>query len=463
MNYNPRTPEAYNLFHRGILSFSRAEQQGMCVDVNYIEKKKHQLTRKIAHLEEEFKDTPFFKEWEKKVGGEININSGTQLKYFLYTIKKYKPKKFTPSGAGSTDAEALAQLHIPELEILAQRDKLKRLRDVNLDGFLREQVDGVLHPFFNLHLVKSYRSSCNSPNLQNVPVRDEESMQTCRRAIYPRKGHQLLEADFKAIEVAINSCYNKDTNLIKYVSDPDSDMHADMAKQIFKIDDFDSNIPEHDTLRKAAKNGFVFPQFYGDYYKNCTENLLCNWGKLSRGRFKEGQGLPMPEGNLSDHLMQVGLLSYSAFEKHLEKIEDDFWRNRFPDYAEWKERWYNIYKKHGYFDLLTGFRCSGVMGKKEVTNYPAQGTAFHCLLWSFNRIDEIMREEKWDSKLVSQVHDSAILDVHPDELEHVAKTIKRVTTVELPEFWKWIVVPLSIEFEKCEINEPWSEKKKFVI
>ena len=191
MTINPRTEDAYRLFHEGIQAFARAESIGIRVNLDYIQRKKRQLTHKIDNLEQDFKDTKFFKDWQDSVTGEININSDTQLRNFLYGVKKLKPPKFTDSGQGSTDAEALKQLNIPELEILAQRDKLKRLRDVNLDGFEREQVNGVIHPFFNLHLASSFRSSANSPNLQNTPIKDEESMQICRRAVYPRKGHSF--------------------------------------------------------------------------------------------------------------------------------------------------------------------------------------------------------------------------------------------------------------------------------
>jgi intein/homing endonuclease len=728
MRVNPRTEEAADLFLQGSLALARAEMAGIHLDVPYCERQKRLLTNKINQLEDEFKQTTFYRHWEHSVNGVVNINSDTQLRHFLYDVKKYKISKYTYSGQGATDAEALSQLGIPELDILAQRDKLKRLRDVNIDGFLREQVNGVIHPFFNLHLAHSYRSciakgtlvlvvrdflkypkgvpieeikegnfvycfddklnpairkvlwagktghrevirvhysvkgkhkngyldvtpehlirlidgnyeeaqnlvgdfrkpwesnklqkirtlscarvddklnftghlksgkgihehrliykeligeltkkdiihheneihldhtpsnlkktnlpahssyhsknvsekrnqeriqtlkdnrykiiyksgfensnslklskfscyrllikvfghltkvvydfesfkkcleyhnidfrdvlirfdkngnyiwksklkeisklgrakvskiigcgserliklyglynidtkrkwgnqfgsfvpgnhnitkiewikkivdvydieveefhnffaneicvhnSSNSPNFQNIPIRDEESMKVCRKALYPRPGHQLLEVDFKAIEVAVNASINKDTNLLKYCRDPKSDMHGDMAKQIFKLDKFDA--VNHDILRQATKNGFVFPEFYGDYYVNCAENMACNWGKLGKGRWKEGEGIPLDGGNLSDHLISKGFISLKKFEDHIQKIEKDFWQNRFPEYDEWKDRWYNIYKKYGYFDIPTGFRCSGVLDKKQVCNIPAQG------------------------------------------------------------------------------------------
>jgi len=457
---NPNFQKAYKLFHEGIIAFSRAEQQGFRVDMDYVEKKKVELTRKINRVEKRFKETNFYKHWVHSFSSKVNIDSDTQLRVFLYNIKKLKPSKLTTSGKGSTDEDTLKKLNLPELNLLIQRSKLKRLRDVNLDGYSKEQINNHLHPFFNLHLPVTYRSSMDRPNLQNVPARDEESMKICRKALYPRPGHQLVEIDFKGIEVAINACYNKDPNLIKYVSNLKLDMHADMAKEIFVVDGFDKKIPEHYVLRQATKNGFVFPQFYGDYYKNNAISLLNEWCNISRGKFKPNEGIPMPEGTLSDHFIKVGLNSFRAFENHLRIIEKDFWENRFPEYAEWKKRWWSQYKRRGYIDLLTGFRCSGLMNMKEVCNYPGQGSAFHCLLWTFIELDKRMVKEKWDSRLISQVHDSVILDVHPDEREHVIKVAKRIATVELPKAWPWIIVPLEVDVEYCPIDASWCDKVK---
>lgn len=460
---NPKTEEAFNLFLKGTLALSRAEMCGIRVDTEYCERQKRFLTKKIDRLEQEFKETTFFRHWEHSVRGAVNINSDTQLRHFLYDVKKLKIPKFTYSGKGATDAEALSQLNIPELEILAQRDKLKRLRDVNIDGFLREQVNGVIHPSFSLNLAKTYRSGCSNPNLQSIPIRDEESMLICRKALYPRKGHQLLEVDFSGIEVRVAACYHKDTTMLKYIRDPKSDMHGDMAKQIFRIENFDKKSPDHYILRQAAKNGFVFPEFYGDYYKNCAKNMACTWGKLGEGRWKSGEGIPLNGGTIADHLISLGITSLKKFEDHLQKIEKDFWTNRFSEYDEWKDRWYSTYKKYGYLTTLTGFTCKEVMSKNDVINYPVQGSAFHCLLQSFIWVDEIMQKEKWDSKLIGEVHDSMLLDIHPDELEHVAKTIKKITTEQLTDRWKWLIIPMDAEMALCPVDKPWAYKEKFTI
>ena len=202
MQVNPKTFDAYNLLHNGVLAFSRAEQQGIRVDMDYVERKKAWLVRKMDKLEEEFKETKLFKHWQHSSKSKVNINSNAQLAYFLYNVKKIEPVKFTPTGQGATDDEAITQLNIPELELLSNRTRYKKPWDV-LNGFEKEQVDGYIHPFFNLHLVRTFRSSSDSPNFQNIPKRDEEIMQICRKALYPRPGHQIVEIDFSGLEVKI--------------------------------------------------------------------------------------------------------------------------------------------------------------------------------------------------------------------------------------------------------------------
>lgn len=457
---NPRTPEAYKLLHEGTLAMADAEAAGFRVDTEYVARKKAFIEKKRDYLDAKFKDTTFYKHWAHTVKGTVNTDSPIQLANFLYKVKKIKILKETDSGQGSTNEETLKQLNIPELNILLEKNRYKKAVDV-LNGFEREAVDGYVHPFYNLNLVRSYRSSSSNPNFQNIPKRDEEIMQICRKALYPRPGHQFLEVDYSGMEVRANACINKDPRLIKYVSDPASDMHRDVAIQLFMLDKFDKTLEEHKVLRQAAKNGFVFPEFYGSYWKNTAAGVACNWGKLGQGKWLPGQGISMPEGTLADHFLDKGIKSLAAFEKHVQKIEADFWGKRFVGYSKWKESNWNKYKKNGYVDLLTGFRCSGVMDKKQVNNYPGQGAAFHCLLWSFNELNRTRKSQNWDTLLVGQIHDSIILDVNPTELEHVARVANRITTQELPRAWNWIIVPLSVDMSLCPVDGSWANSEKY--
>ena len=453
--------EAYKLLHDGTLALGRAEQAGIRVDLEYLENKYSHLTRQIERKERLFKESKFYRDWEKYQGKEPNPNSSVQLSNYLYTAKRIRPPKTTETGRGSTDKETLGILDIPELNDILEVRKLKKIRDY-LEGFRREQVDGWMHPNYNLHLVTTYRSSSDRPNFQNIPKRDKEAMQITRKALFPRPGHQLLEVDYGALEVKIAACYHKDPTMIQYLK-TGFDMHADMAKQIFMIDDFDKHREDHAYLRSATKNGFVFPEFYGDYFGNCATYMACDWGKLPKGKWKAGQGVPLDGGTLGDHLLGRGFRNLQDFVNHMESIEQDFWGKRFRVYARWKEKWWHQYQKMGYVDLLTGFRCKGLMSKNDAINYPVQGAAFHCLLWSFIQLDRMLHEQHWNSRIIGQIHDAIILDVDPTELSALVHEIKRITTIDLPNAWKWIIVPLDVEFEICDVDASWADKKELKI
>lgn len=457
----PDTSAAYNLFHNGILALAKAEQQGLRIDMNYANSKIKELTADIQNLEQEFKNSKFYRDWTKSRTSIPNIYSNQQLSHFLYNVKKIPPIKTTVTGKGATDEDALEGMNLPELYPLLRIRKLMKIRDTYLSGFVREQVNGYIHPFFNLHKVRTFRGSCDSPNFQNIPKRDKETMLICRKAIYPRPGHQLLELDFKALEVSIAACYHQDPTMLKYLKDPSTDMHADMAEQIFFLSKYDENNPEHNILRNATKNGFVFPQFYGDYYKNNAISMAGTWGKLPESKWKPGQGIPFNSKNLSDHFIQHKINSMDSFILHIKGIEKDFWGNRFPVYRDWKEKWWSNYQKAGYINMFSGFTCKGVMGRNDCINYPVQGAAFHCLLWTFIRLSNIIESKKWKSRLVGQIHDAIVIDVYPPELEELTLNARLVSCGDLVNNWKWITVPLTIKAEVAGIDESWADLKSY--
>ena len=454
---------AYQLKHDGILALAKAEQQGLRIDTEYIEKAQLRLDKKITRIQNQLNETNFIKKWKRHFPGNFNMNSDHQLGELLYKIMKLKPPNETVSGAGSTNEESLLQLNIPELDQIIQIRKYDKIKGTYLSNFMREQVNGVMHPNYNLHTVQTYRGSSNNPNFQNIPNRDVETMRLIRKSIYPRKGHQLMAFDFSGIEVRIAACYHKDPTMLKYIEDPTTDMHSDMAKQIFKITKFDSHLPEHKYLRSAAKNSFVFPQFYGDYFKGCAESLR-KWIKLSKGKWRMDQGVLLPGAcYISNHMIGKGINSFNAFENHIKEVENDFWNNRFKVYQKWKDKWLREYQKNGYFQMYTDFKCTGVMRKNEVINYPVQGAAFHCLLWSFIQVDKLIVELGMDTRLVGQIHDEMLLDVNPDEVEQITRLIHKVMTQDLPKKWNWINVPLEVDAEICPVDGSWAEKEEYKI
>lgn len=452
-NIQATTADAYRLFHDGALALARAERQGIRVDIEYCNQKKEHLERKIDYYQKKLEETKLYKHWRYIYKARTNIHSNQQLSRILYT--KIKPIKTTGSGQGSTDEDALRRLDVPGLDLILAIRKLVKIKNTYLGAFIREQHNGFIHPSFNLHNVRTYRSSSDGPNFQNIPKRDKEAMNITRRAILPRAGHMLVEADFSALEVNISECYHKDPVMMDYLLNPSSDMHLDMAKQIFLLPEMDKSIPSHATLRQAAKNGFIFPQFYGDYYGNNAYSLV-DWAKLSYGRWGKRQGIELPDDTfISDHFIKNGVRSFDQFVKHMKKVEDDFWNRRFKEYGRWREKSVRDYRKNGFLKMHTGFVCSGLMRRNEIINYPLQGSAFHCLLFTFIELDKIAQREKWESKIVGQIHDSILMDVDPIELEQIKEALQTIVTETLPNAWKWIIVPLSIDVDEYGVDQPW--------
>lgn len=455
MKIQATTTDAYRLFHDGALALARAEREGIRVDTEYCARKVKHLERKIEYHQKKLEDTKLYKHWRYVYKDKTNIHSNQQLSRILYTNMKITPIKSTETGQGSTDEDALRRLDVPGLNLILSIRKLTKIKNTYLGAFIREQYNGFIHPSFNLHNVRTYRSSSEGPNFQNIPKRDKEAMKICRRAILPRPGHMLVEADFSALEVNISECYHKDPIMMSYLLNPSSDMHLDMGKQIFLMRDMNKSIPSHAVLRQAAKNGFVFPQFYGDYYGNNAYSLA-DWVKLSYGEWGEKEGIELSNGfHISDHLRKRGIKSFEQFVEHMKKVEDDFWGKRFKEYGKWRERSVKEYRRRGWLKLYTGFVCSGIMRRNEIVNYPIQGSAFHCLLFTFIELDKIAQKEKWKSKLVGQIHDSILMDVDPSELNHIKDCLQIIVKETLPNAWKWIIVPLEIEVEEYGINKPW--------
>lgn len=461
MEMHPLTAEAYSLFHEGALALCRAEQNGIRIDTKYCEENKIKITKRIKEFESQIQNSTFGKHWHHVFGAKTNLNSNHQLSNFLYKIKKLEPVKKTAGGEhGATDDEALRNLGIPELLLLLEMRKLVKVRDTYLDAFLREQVDGWIHPFFNLHFVRTFRSSSDSPNFQNIPKRDKEAMNLCRGALFPRHGHQFLSMDFSGIEVRMACVYTQDEKLM--YDTVHGDMHKDMAIELYMLDSLDKHHDGEKDLRQGGKNGFVFPEFYGDYYGNCAPTLI-KWAE--KAYLKDGTPalVHLQKKKLIKLKKDGTVQDISAFTEHVKQVEDRFWNERFFAYNEWKNKTWADYQQHGYVDLKTGFRCSGIMSKKDVCNYPFQGTAFHCLLWTFIEVDKLCQNEAIESRLVSQVHDELTLDCNPDEIRYLVSTINDIATKELPIHWDWINIPLEIEAEVAPIDRPWSEKEFYPI
>jgi len=465
----PYSPEAYQLLHDGSIALAEVEGNGIRIDVPYLNATIEETNAKILRMTKRLEQTDVLKEWRKRYGRKFNLGSGEQLGTVLFDIMGFDPPGLTETGKYKTDEASLAKVNSPFVKRYLKIKKYQKALSTNLEGLRRETEDGIVHPVFNLHFVVSYRSSSDSPNFQNIPKHEPKIARLVRLCFIARKGRVLVEIDYGGLEVCIAACYHQDPTMLAYLHDPSSDMHRDTAKDLYVLTDEEwERIPHkmQKMIRFTAKNSFVFAEFYGSYYVDCARNL---WDDIDR------DGLQGPNGEpLKEHLRKHGIFergdcdpaekpSKGTFEAHVQKQERRLW-NRFAVYAQWRRDWYKDYQEKGWFKTKTGFICQGHMARNKVINYPVQGSAFHCLLWSLIQlVKKDLKRNKMKTLIVGQIHDSIVADVPIEELEDYLALAHNVMVKRLKRRWPWVIVPLEIEAEVSPVGGSWADKEEIKI
>lgn len=425
--------KGFELLNEGSYYLMEAQNKGIMIDLDLLNRRKKEVNDMINEIGKKLENAKELKNWDGRK--KFNFNSS---KDFTHLIKNILGKKFdggllTDTGEFKRDKKVLHKYKLSFTDDLLLFKRWSKGLDY-IEQIEREIVDGKIHPFFNLHNIISFRSSSSSFNFQNIPKHDKEQKKMIRELVIPRKGNRLIEYDYKQLEVIIGTCYHKDKMLINYILNPESDMHKDQAKLLFMKDEIDS------VERFVAKNDFVFAEFYGDYYKKIAPNLWEHMPKYTKNNLKE-----------------YGIRNYFDFEEHVKQVEVALWE-RFSGYADWKKRMLKKYEKKGYIESYTGFRYYGPMKRNELCNYPIQGSAFHCLLWTFIQVaKEIKKLKIKKSFFIGQIHDAAVGDIYLEDENVFDRLMFEYGTKKIREYWDWIILPLKIEKERSKIDGNWYE------
>jgi len=417
---------------------------------NSLEKTIETLTEELTQTSNEAK---LFKEKYKR---DISLTSNDDLGKLYFEILGHKGMK-TAKGNWKTDKIALSRIRIPFSKKLLEIKRLNKLYDTYISQYKREIFQDKIHTFFDLHIPVSYRSSSSSPNMHNNPKRDADSMALVRGGITPSPGCVLIEGDFSGAEVITSVCYHKDKNFYNYLIDPSTDMHRDSSCDLFKLSPDDMNHPDFTSdmkkaakkIRNAAKNKWVFAQFYGDWYDSC-----------GRALYEECYKVPMflPNGVLlSDHMDEVGIGELDDFLEHCKEVERILWYDRFPEYTQWKKDIVDFYQRNGFIETFLGFRFQGYMDRKQCTNFPIQGTSFHLLVHTLIEVSRFIKRNNLKTKLVMQIHDSCIADVPLDEVTFYLNGVHNIVS-NLHNVYKWLIVPMQIE---AEVSRPFEDGGNF--
>lgn len=450
--------DASKLFREGAIALARIEANGIKIDTGYLDTAIDNTKKEITEIDARMRSDKVYKIWQRRFGDKTNLQSRDQLGIVLFKEMELEPPGETATGKWKVDEEALIEIDLPFVKDFLEIQHLKKLLSTNLMGIKNEVVDGYIHPFFHLNLVRTFRSSSSEINFQNIPNRNPKHAEIVRRCFIPRKGRRLIEVDYGQLEWKGAANFWKDEEMMRYASDPTTDIHRDMCAKIFMVD---KATAKDKRLRHLAKNQFVFPILYGSWYIQCAKNIWHSIESLKMGE------MPVRQYLKSKGISGLGVCDSKqpprkgTFEAHVKKVEDEFYE-QFKGFKDGKERWWNEYQKTGEYRLSTGFPIKwgkgGFPSRNNLLNDPIQGPGFHCLLKSIIIEDRLLRKRRMKSLIVGQIHDCNLGDVPDNETEDFLNLTKRVMTKEVPKAFDWIVVPMIVEADVTPVNGSWFEK-----
>ncbi len=351
----------------------------------------------------------------------INLNSTQQLGDLLFDQLGLPHGKKTSKGY-STSAEVLENLRdiAPEvIDPLLRYRQLTKLNSTYIEGLLRltEPGTGRVHSTFDQVATATGRISSSEPNLQNIPVRTEEGREI-RQAFLPRQGWVLLDADYSQIELRLMAHFSGDEAMIDAFR-TGQDVHARTASEIFDVP-----LNEVDgTLRSRAK-AVNFGIIYG----------------ISGFGLARNTGVTQQEAK---SFISRYFAKYPGVKRFMDTAVADGQENGYA---------LTLMGRRRYLPELTASNAMvREFGKRVAMNTPVQGTAADIIKLAMVRVDEALRREKLQSRLILQVHDELLLECSPEEVDTAARILQEAMegVIELH-------VPLSAEVHQ---GANWAEAK----
>jgi DNA polymerase I len=362
------------------------ERVGIRVDRKELDKMSQSMEKEVRRLEKEI--------W-KLAGSEFNVNSPTQLAEILFDKLNLQPNaRRGKAKARSTAVDILEELsaqHALPTKIIEYRE-IAKLKSTYVDALpkLMHPETGRLHTSFSQTGTATGRLSSSDPNLQNIPIRSELGREI-RAAFVAEKGKILLSADYSQIELRIMAHFSKDPVLIDAFRNGE-DIHARTAQEVFGVGPL-AQTAEHRRAAKAINFGIIYglspfglaqqlgieqkeaAKFINAYFtryrgvKEYLDNILAETRKICMAKTLFGRIRPIPEINSPQ--MQL--------------------RN----FAE-----------------------------RTALNSPLQGTAADLIKLAMIRIDQRLAAEKFEAKMILQVHDELLFEAPVKERAKLEKLVQ---------------------------------------
>ncbi|MCF8321759.1 MAG: DNA polymerase I [Flavobacterium sp.] len=389
------------------------EMEGINLDVPYLKSMSVEMAKESAALEQKIYET---------AGEKFNLASPKQLGDILFDKMKIggtKQKK-TKTGQYATGEEILSYLEKdnPIVKDILEWRQMVKLQSTYIDA-LPNQLDkktGRVHTDYMQTVAATGRLSSNNPNLQNIPIRTERGRLIRKAFIARDENYTLLSADYSQIELRIIAALSGEENMIKAFQN-NEDIHKSTAAKVF-------NVPLEEVTKEQRSNAKTvnFGIIYG-----VSAFGLSNQTSLSRKEAAE--------------LIDAYYATYPKLKSYMSNQVD-------------------FAREHGYVQTVLGRRrylkdinSANMMVKsgaeRNAVNAPIQGSAADIIKIAMINIHKKLTSENWKSKMLLQVHDELVFDVHNSELEKIKPIIK----YEMENAFK-LDVPLEVEMG---VGKNWLE------
>ena len=364
---------------------ARMEMNGVRVDTESLAETSRQFAERMSTIE---------KEIHEMAGMDFNISSPKQVGEVLFDKLKIVDKaKKTKTGQYVTSEDVLQNLKSrhPIVEKILDYRGYKKLLSTYVDSLpqLINPKTGHIHTSYNQAVTSTGRLSSSDPNLQNIPIRDENGKEV-RKAFIPDEGCEFFSADYSQIELRIMAHLSQDENMIEAFTQG-YDIHVATAAKIYKIP-IEEVTADQRRKAKTANFGII----YGITVFGLAERM-----EVSRAEAKE--------------------------------LIDGYFAT-YPKVREYMDRSIQMARERGYTETMFSRRCmlpdinshnAVVRGyaERNAINTPIQGSAADIIKIAMVRIDRRMQAENMRSKMILQVHDELNFSVFPEEKERLQKMV----------------------------------------
>lgn len=362
------------------------EKVGVCVDEKMIDELSERYREELKKLTLDIYSL---------AGEEFNVNSPAQLGKILFeklAIGKGEKKSKTAKGY-STTAEVLEKLadEHPIVPLILRYRQVQKLNSTYLEGFKPLVKNGKVHTTYNQTNTSTGRLSSANPNLQNIPVRNDEGKEL-RKIFKASEGNVLLDADYSQIELRLLAHFS-DCKKLKEAYRSHKDIHTHTASEVF-------GVPETTVtpaMRRDAK-AVNFGIIYGISAFGLAKDL-----SISAKKAKE--------------YIEKYFATYDEVKNYMEKNVEDAKRDGFVRTVCGRRRVIN--------EIKSSNHNVRAFGERAAMNMPLQGSSADIIKIAMIGVYKALQEKGYKAKLVLQVHDELLIDCPKEEAEKVSEILKR--------------------------------------